>query len=281
MKQQKKQVLFFGIVLGAAILLSPTAFAADDVFFGERPGEAFRVPSEEEIPAAGTGGDLTVGTDGTVYPGTAPDDRTDPFTRVDLPVGEYPESYGIQTDMDIAANSVFPNETAPTTQTENCYRVTYEPSVASGALPVGDREGVGRIPGGVSPFGSIPNGAVGRVRIPEIGLYESVFEGETGQNMRKGIGHFSCTPIYCGNIALAGHNRGSHPAFGKLHRLHPGSRIYYETAYGVRAYRVQELRTVSVTDIRGLLQDGRESLTLYTCIANRPQVKLMVRAEAI
>lgn len=283
MKSKKMKHLFLGVFLGA-MLMSPQAFAADYIFEGEAPGAAFHPATESGIAGEGTHGDITVGSDGNVYPGFSDNDVTDPFDRVDLPIGEYPESYGVQTDMDIAANSVFPNEAGPTTQTENCYHPHYEGSVSSGSLPTGAEEPGGStwIPAGTPQGNSgFKAGAVARLEIPLIGLSEWVYEGESTASMKKGVGHFSCTPLTYGNIALAGHNRGSHPAFGKLHKLYPGAVVFYETALGVRRYRVTEVKTVSVTDTSGLLQNGRETLSLYTCIANRPSVKLLVRAEAM
>ena len=82
-------------------------------------------------------GQIVVGTDGTVSSGTTGNQTSGPLSTIDLPVGEYPEAYGFETDVAIAGNSIFPNELGPTTENSNYYRPTFTPTVDSGALPVG------------------------------------------------------------------------------------------------------------------------------------------------
>ena len=55
----------------------------------------------------------------------------------------------------------------------------------------------------------------------------------------------------------------------------------YTTAYGVRTYQVTSIETVSVYDTSGLAQDGTFKLTMYTCQANQPDVKLKVVATLV
>ena len=55
-------------------------------------------------------------------------------------------------------------------------------------------------------------------------------------------------------------------------------RSTYTTLYGTRNYVVSDISYCATTDTSGLLQDGTNKLTMYTCKANDPSVKLRVTA---
>lgn len=57
--------------------------------------------------------------------------------------------------------------------------------------------------------------------------------------------------------------------------------MYYTTAYGTRTYQVTCIDAVSVNDTSGLAQDGSYKLTMYTCKANQPELKLKVVAHLV
>ena len=124
-------------------------------------------------------------------------------------------------------------------------------------------------------------GAIGRLSIPSIGLNKYVYEGTSQASMRKGIAHFDCTSGWTGNIGLAGHNRGSSASFAKLKDVQIGDTVSYTTAYGTLTYVVSNITTVATTDTSGLLQDGTNKITMYTCKANQPDVKLCVTASLV
>ena len=67
----------------------------------------------------------------------------------------------------------------------------------------------------------------------------------------------------------------------KLKDVEYGDLVYYTTAYGTRVYQVTSIDTVSVNDTSGLAQDGSYKLTMYTCKANQPDVKLKVVATLV
>ena len=124
-------------------------------------------------------------------------------------------------------------------------------------------------------------GAIGQLSIPSIGLNKYVYEGTSTANMRKGIAHFDSTSGWQGNVALAGHNRGSYAYFGKLKDVQVGDTVQYKTAYGTATYQVSAINERATTDTSGLAQDGTNKLTMYTCKANQPDVKLEVVATLV
>ena len=321
MMSTKKRLLVTGIIstFVLAVAVSP-AMALEYAYDGDAAGQTFYQSTSTDQNYIAENGQIVVGTDGTVSSGTTGNQTSGPLSSVDLPVGEYPEAYGTQTDVDIAFNSVFPNELGPTTQNENCYVPIFIPTVESGALPTGNsslpttyRNSGYLVPGvalsgytgyaplsvyGVSQYYgnglyqglatnsvAMPtitkNGAIGRLSIPSISLNKYVYEGTSTANMRKGVAHFDCTSGWLGNIGLAGHNRGNYAAFLNLKNVKMGDTVYYTTAYGTNTYMVTNIKTVSVNDTSGLQQDGTNKLTMYTCIANQPEVKLCVVATMV
>ena len=124
-------------------------------------------------------------------------------------------------------------------------------------------------------------GAIGQLSIPSIGLNKYVYEGTSTANMRKGIAHFDSTSGWQGNVALAGHNRGSYAYFGKLKDVQVGDTVQYKTAYGTATYQVSAINERATTDTSGLAQDGTNKLTMYTCKMNHPEVKLCVVATMV
>lgn len=108
-----------------------------------------------------------------------------------------------------------------------------------------------------------------------------VFEGTTGSNLLKGAGHFTGTSTWDGNVCFAGHNRGPNAWFSDLISLSAGEQITYQTPLGVRIYQVTGTRIVSVNDLSPLTGSVENQLTLVTCLANQPNVRLIVMAEQV
>ena len=61
----------------------------------------------------------------------------------------------------------------------------------------------------------------------------------------------------------------------------PGEQITYQTPLGVRTYQVTGTRIVSVDDLSPLTGSAENQLTLVTCVANRPDVRLIVTAKQL
>ena len=108
-----------------------------------------------------------------------------------------------------------------------------------------------------------------------------VYEGTTDSVLLRGAGHFTGTSAWDGNACFAGHNRGPNAWFYDLISLRTGDAITYSTSLGTRTYRVSSIRTVSVNDLSPLNFTDANQLTLVTCLANQPSVRLIVTAVQI
>lgn len=122
------------------------------------------------------------------------------------------------------------------------------------------------------------DGSIGILRIPEIGLEATAYDGDTFAAMKKGIGHISSTSCWNGNIGLVGHNRGTSDYFGKLKKLETGDKMTYETNLGKRTYVVQSVTKISDTDWSKLQYTSDNRLTLITCVENVGDKRLCVQA---
>lgn len=311
----KRKIASFLLSAVIASSLMLPAFALEYNFAAAAPGQSFYHSTGVGTDAVADSGTIIVGSDGTIGTDEANMPSSSPLSVLDLPVGEYPDSWGIATDVAIAQNTIFPNALAPTTQWSNipgfvAYDLT---EISSGALPTGYQEAKNAIytggifgyyyygnslynpltgvytayPGYATALVKMPqykeNGAIGQLQIPSVKMNYYVYEGTESSVLNKGIGHFSCTGGWEGNVAFAAHNRGSKviAAFKTLKDVNYGDLVYYTTVYGTRTYTVTSIETVSVNDTTGLLQDGSNKLTMYTCKVNQPSVKLKVVATLV
>jgi sortase A len=124
-------------------------------------------------------------------------------------------------------------------------------------------------------------GILGTLSIPAIGLSVTVYEGESLANLAKGVGHFSETSAWDGNVAIAGHNRGSANYFGQIHTLVTGDLIEYATALGTKQYKVVSVGRISETDMSGLEPASDNRITLITCVRNVPELRWQVVAVEV
>ena len=117
-------------------------------------------------------------------------------------------------------------------------------------------------------------------RSPRLPLLSAkIYQGTDNAAMRKGAGHFTETSIWYGNVAFAGHNRGSSNYFGKIHTLKNGNTIKLTTRLGTRTYSVYSMRKVSVNDVSVLNPTTDNVVTLVTCVMNQPQYRWCVQAR--
>lgn len=289
MKTYRFASLALSAMLAASMMAVPAA-ALEYEFSSDIPGQNFYQATTVGTDAAADSGTIIIGADGTIGTDESNMPRSSPLSVLDLPVGEYPDSWGSATDVAIAQNTIFPNAFAPTTQWSNIAGwAGYDTvKVSSGALPTGAEMNYNAIYGATNAtaINKMPaitkGGAIAKLNIPTIGLNKYVYDGTSQSNMKRGLAHFDCTSGWDGNIALAGHNRPtSTAAFAKLKNLTYGDVMYYTTAYGTRTYQVTSIETCATTDTSGLLQDGTNKLTLYTCKINQPDVKLKVVAHLV
>lgn len=125
------------------------------------------------------------------------------------------------------------------------------------------------------------DGSIGTVSIPALGISMKVWEGETNSSMAKGLGHYSSTSGWDGNVGVCGHNRGANYVIGAIKDLNAGDRITYTTVYGTRTYRVTTVAIISHTDWSYLQATADNRITLTTCLANHPESRVCVQAVEV
>lgn len=285
MKMKHKIIALALVVMLVASCVSP-AYALDYQYTGDAPGQNFYQATTVDSDYIANSSTIVVGADGTITTTADQLTSTSPLSILNIPVGDYPDSWGEATDVAIAQNSVFPNYLAPTTQQSKAVSFLWpDPTIiSSGALPTATNMGYSFLLGyNYYGYGLVmpkltKGGAIARLSIPSIGVNEWVYEGTSQTSMRNGVAHFSCTPAWGGNIALAGHNNPSTRAFHNLKNIKVGDTITYTTGYGALTYVVSNITTCATTDTSGLLQDGTNKLTMYTCKEGQPSVKLCVVA---
>ena len=157
---------------------------------------------------------------------------------------------------------------------------------ARSRAPVGQRNirpGIPLQPRGPSAgFNPAPGDPVFRLRIPAIGLEETVLQGADQTQLARGPGHYpSCEsgfiPPYCapfpevwpgeiGRVVLGGHRSEGHADFMKVGRLNNKDRLYVGASWGNFVYEVTDTRVVSPTD-RSIIVPGvpHRELVLVTC----------------
>ena len=120
------------------------------------------------------------------------------------------------------------------------------------------------------------DGSIGTLKIPSLNINMKVWEGETNSSMAKGLGHYSSTSSWDGNIGVCGHNRGAKYTIGSIKNLEIGDTITYTTVYGTRTYEVISVKTISSTDWSYLQATTDNRIT--TCLANQPSKRVCVQA---
>ena len=122
------------------------------------------------------------------------------------------------------------------------------------------------------------DGSIGTVSIPSLSVSMKVYEGATDQSMDKGLGHFSESSGWAGNVAVSGHNRGAKYNIGVIKDMKPGDEIQYATLLGTRKYVVTFVGTISSDDWSYVAASTDNRITLITCLADRPSLRVCVQA---
>jgi sortase A len=129
-----------------------------------------------------------------------------------------------------------------------------------------------------------PNGLIGRVEIPRLGLSAMLIEGDDAQTLRRAVGHIPGTslPGQPGNIAFSGHRD---TFFRPLRNIRENDIIVVTTLGGEFRYRVVSTRIVTPDDVAVLKSGQGEILTLVTCypfyfVGAAPD-RFIVRAERL
>ncbi|MDR1668988.1 MAG: sortase [Oscillospiraceae bacterium] len=256
----KKLITLF---LAVALCTSMSAFAAD-YGFGSRPDTFFGNPTsyDEPITLDPLTDNIRRNKDAADYPppygifsGDIPTDPSSPYHN-NLPGGgfvpadqELPPTGG--EDYAPGSSDVDTELLPPTSETVNANTLPW----------------------------AYEDGSIGTLYIPSVNKTITVYEGETAESMKKGAGHFTATSAWDGNIALAGHNRGSAPYFSFVKDLKNGDTLTYTTRYGTRTYTVISKTQVNELDSSSLSWSAENILTLITCVADVPEMRYCVVAK--
>lgn len=128
----------------------------------------------------------------------------------------------------------------------------------------------------------LSNGAIGRISIPAIGVKNYyVWEDTTSGSMRKGVGHFTNTSVWDGNVGIAGHNRGAKYEIGSIKDLERGDKITYKTSVGERTYAVETVITIKNNDWSYLDSTADNRITLVTCVAGDSSRRWVVQGVEV
>jgi len=125
------------------------------------------------------------------------------------------------------------------------------------------------------------DGSIGTLSIPKLNVSGKVYEDESLESMKKGIGHFKFTSCWDGNVGFAAHNRGIAVTFGQIHTLKNGDKIVYTTKLGTRTYEVFFVGKISETDLSRLNRTEENIVTLTTCVNDVPELRWCVQAREV
>jgi sortase A len=125
------------------------------------------------------------------------------------------------------------------------------------------------------------NGTIGTLYIDKLSKSINVYEGESLENLKLGIGHFSYTSTWDGNVGIAGHNRGTAAYFSFVKDLKIGDTLTYSTRYGSRTYKIYSKEQVSEYDSSSLGWSADNIITMITCVENVPELRWCVQAIQI
>jgi sortase A len=132
--------------------------------------------------------------------------------------------------------------------------------------------------GGITSVAVGSDGHIGYLSIPRLGIDVNVYENTDLDTMKRGVGHFSFTSQWDGNVGLASHNRGSASYFRGIWNLESGDEIIYTTSAGTRTYRVESKQKVDENDLSDLAATSENVLSLITCVENQSSLRWLVRA---
>jgi sortase A len=110
--------------------------------------------------------------------------------------------------------------------------------------------------------------AVGRIKIPKIGVSQVVVEGTNTSDLMRGPGRYddSSLPGLPGTTAVAGHRTTYGAPFRNINKLKRGDRLMMEMPYGKFTYELIRTRIVDPSDY-GVTRSvrGQDRLVLTAC----------------
>ena len=115
--------------------------------------------------------------------------------------------------------------------------------------------------------GASDGDAIGRLRVPRLGLSIVMVEGTDAASLRKGPGRDDRTfmPGEGKLVYVAGHRTTYSAPFARIDSLRPGDRIKLEMPYGTFDYVVARTRIVDDEDLSVLASGKGEEVALQAC----------------
>jgi len=263
-----KKLITFILTAALCMSLAAPAFAAD-YSFGSGPdtGDTFGKPT---------------GYDSPVSPDPMSENTRRNKDNSDLPPPYFYGSGYIPTD----TSSPYHDNTPPYAGTSGNPSASTDASFNGGVSDTGGNNGGVLISTSAfeSPtYNTAPlyyeDGSIGTLYIKKLNKTIKVYEGESLENMKKGIGHFEFTSAWDGTVGFAGHNRGAAAYFSFVKDLAVGDTITYTTKYGTRTYTVYNKVKISETDYSGLGWSPDNILAMITCVENEPAYRWLVQAR--
>lgn len=118
-----------------------------------------------------------------------------------------------------------------------------------------------------------------KIKIPAIELEAPIQEGTTEEILNQYVGHFEETAKINGNIGLAAHNRGyAVNYFQNVKNLKEEDEIKYTYKGIEKTYKVKEITIISSTDWSKLQETQENTITLITCVENKPEQRRCIQA---
>jgi len=139
-------------------------------------------------------------------------------------------------------------------------------------------------PGAPVPIPTPPPQAATRIVIPAIGVDSVVVEGDSWEDLKKGVGHHIGTahPGERGNAVYSGHNDVFGEVFRRLEELRPGDLITMYAGANLYRYEVKRVRVVGPKEVNVMAPTPDATLTLITCYPYRVDThRLVVVAKLV
>lgn len=126
---------------------------------------------------------------------------------------------------------------------------------------------------------------LGRIRIPAIGLDETIRSGVAMSVIDRGVAHWSGTsgPGGSGNVVLAGHRTTMTQPFRDLDKLADGDLVFMTDGAGFDVmYRVSDTYIVDPSDLWISYDGPTPSMTMFACHpAGSARFRIVVEADLL
>jgi sortase A len=106
-----------------------------------------------------------------------------------------------------------------------------------------------------------------RIQIPAINVDAQIVQGDSWEQLKKGVGHHigTANPGERGNLVLSAHNDVFGEIFRHLDQLEPGDEIVVYSGSQRYRYTVSQQRLVAPTQVEVMASTNEPSVTLISC----------------